>query len=219
MAFLLAQAFPSEPQTLHLFWLPPLNCSLGPALSLPAGRGQTYPEVLRSRGMSLLRAQGVLPLEATGHTLQAQRLAGWTHAREGAQPLLRSWIPKSWSQGGAGRICHAGVPLSWRRARPTFDFSVPVKQVPWAQAVGTSGAGRCLDSRLPDLPDRMWLSLGQSHNPAPPLHIPLPPRLLPLGIGRKAFQPEAPVRGGPSEGRGGGSVRTASISQGQPTLI
>lgn len=218
MAFLLAQAFPSEPQTLHLFWLPPLNCSLGPALSLLAV-GKLTLRSYGAGGMSLLRAQGVLPLEATGHTLQAQRLAGWTHAREGAQPLLRSCIPKSWSQGGAGRICHSGIPLSWRRARLTFDFSVPVKQVSWAQAVGTSGAGRCLDSRLPDLPGRMWLSLGQSHNPAPPLPSPLPPRLLPLGIRRKAFQPEAPVRGGPSEGRGGGSVRTASISQGQPTLI
>lgn len=76
--------------------------------------------------------------------------------------------------------------------------SVPVKRVPWAQAVGTSGAGRRLDSSLPDLPGRMWLSLGENHNPAPPLQTLLSPRVLPAGILRKGLQP-----GAPAGGRGG----------------
>lgn len=76
--------------------------------------------------------------------------------------------------------------------------SVPVKRVPWAQAVGTSGAGRRLDSSLPDLPGRMWLSLEEGRNPAPPLQTLLSPRVLPAGILRKGLQP-----GAPAGGRGG----------------
>lgn len=135
------------------------------------------------------------------------KLKGWKAGLvpERAQSLLRSCIPESWSRDRAGRLGHSGIPLPWRGARSTssFDFffpssSVPVKRVPWAQAVGTSGAGRRLDSSLPDLPGRMWLSLGEGRNPAPPLQTLLSPRVLPAGILRKGLQP-----GAPAGGRGG----------------
>lgn len=50
----------------------------------------------------------------------------------------------------------------------------------------------------------MWLSLGESLNPAPPLQTLLSPRLLPAFVLRKGLQPGAPVSDRGREGRGGG---------------
>lgn len=135
---------------------------------------------LKELGLYVVRVQGALPEEAIGHTLQAQKLEGWSHALESPVPPW-SCISSSWSQARAGRIGHSGIPPTWRGARSTSTFDFSVKRVPWAQAVGASGAGRCLDSRLPDVPGRMWLSLGEGGNPAPPLQT----LFLPQGILRK----------------------------------
>lgn len=97
--------------------------------------------------------------------------------------------------------------------------SVPVKRVPWAQAVGTSGAGRRLDSSLPDLPGRMWLSLGEGRNPAPPLQTLLSPRVLPAGILRKGLQPGAPAGGRRLHQNWGQRQAHSFLSPGLPRLI
>lgn len=113
---------------------------------------------------------------------------------ERAQSLLRSCVSLSWSQARAGRIGHSGIPPSWRGARSTSTYDFSVKRVPWAQAAGASGAGRCLDSRLPEVPGRMWLSLEEGRNPSDSF----PPK---ASLG-KGLQPVAPVSGSLEGGAG-----------------
>lgn len=123
------------------------------------------------------------------------KLKGW-RARRVPRRTQSSLGPASPTIGVRPEKAGA-VWVPWVSLHPSTSrlwFPVPVKRVPWAQAVGRFGW--CLDCRLYDPPGRMWLSLGERWSPTPPLQPLLSLRLLPPGILRKGLQEVAPVNCG-----------------------